>query len=208
MKFPSHWKRGDHCGFWRRALRKRHRTTSGQRALISRLLALSFSSASLVNIHEAWLRGGEEKLEAQTEWWTEMVDEWAWVSELEDSLTGPHKIEHAWGSHPWTKTNIIRKGEKKQTRKRDHRLQQNISTGHCYNVQPTTQKPHFFNRTLAISSLSTPFIVKPLGYHILLSIKLSQEQSLRSVEHRNRALVILKIASWLQLCFSPRPMKS
>lgn len=37
-------------------------------------MALSFSSMPLVNITEAWLRGGEEKSEAQTEWQIEMAD--------------------------------------------------------------------------------------------------------------------------------------
>lgn len=53
------------------------------------------SSMSLVNIPEAWLKGGEEKLEVQTEWQTEMADECVWESEfLEDGLTWSHTFEH------------------------------------------------------------------------------------------------------------------
>lgn len=50
-------------------------------------------------------------------------------------------------------------------------------------------------------------IIKPLGHPILLSIKLSSKQSLGSVDHRDRVAIKLERKPWLQLCFSPMPMK-
>lgn len=55
------------------------------------------------------------------------------------------------------------------------------------------QKLHFFNMTLSPFYLSASLIITPLVHLILVSIKVSYEQSLRAIDHRNRVLVKLKI---------------